>query len=63
MDDSASVKRPSESRIREALDLGDVDVFVVACPKDTVMYSSAVQALGVGDRIVVRDIIDLVRTS
>ncbi|MHA6642810.1 heterodisulfide reductase-related iron-sulfur binding cluster [Mesorhizobium sp. A623] len=63
MDDSASVERPSENRIKEALALGDVDAFVVACPKDTVMYSAAVQALGVEDRIVVRDMIDLVRTS
>ena len=63
MDDSKSVERPSESRIKEALALGDVDTFVVACPKDTVMYSAAVQALGVGDRIVVRDVIDLVRPS
>jgi Fe-S oxidoreductase len=52
MDDSKSVERPSESRIKEALALGDVDTFVVACPKDTVMYGAAVQALGVGDRIV-----------
>jgi Fe-S oxidoreductase len=63
MDDSKSVERPSESRIMEALALGDVGVFVVACPKDTVMYSAAVQALGVGDRIVVRDMIDLVRPT
>jgi len=27
------------------------------------MYSAAVQALGVGDRIVVKDVIDLVRPS
>lgn len=63
MDDSASIERPSENRIKEALALGDVGVFVVACPKDTVMYTSAVQALGVGDRIAVRDMIDLVRMS
>ncbi|WP_374379639.1 heterodisulfide reductase-related iron-sulfur binding cluster [Dongia sp.] len=63
LDDSKSVERPSESRIKEALALGDANVFVVACPKDTVMYSAAVQALGVGDRIVVRDMIDLVRPT
>ncbi|HVJ41892.1 MAG TPA: (Fe-S)-binding protein [Dongiaceae bacterium] len=63
MDDSKSVERPSESRIKEALALGDVDTFVVACPKDTVMYGAAVQALGVGDRITVRDMIDLVRPA
>jgi Fe-S oxidoreductase len=63
MDDSKSVERPSENRIKEALALGDVDLFVVACPKDTVMYGAAVQALGVGDQITVRDVIDLVRPS
>jgi len=63
MDDSAMTERPSENRIREALALGDVEMFVVACPKDTVMYSAAAQALGVGDRITVQDMIDLVRPS
>ena len=63
MDDSSVVERPSENRIKEALALGDVDMFVVACPKDTVMYTAAVQALGVEDRIVVQDIIDLVGPS
>jgi Fe-S oxidoreductase len=59
-DDTGVVERPSENRIREALALGDVEAFVVACPKDTVMYSAAVQALAVGDRLAVRDVIDLV---
>lgn len=61
MDDSMAVERPSENRIREALALGDVKMFVVACPKDTVMYSAAVQNLGATEQIDVRDIIDLVR--
>jgi Fe-S oxidoreductase len=60
MDDSASEERPSENRIKEALALGTVDTFVVSCPKDTVMYSAAVQNLGVEDQIEVLDIIDLV---
>ena len=60
MDDSASTERPSENRIREALALGDVDVFVVTCPKDLVMYSAAVDALGVADQIVVKDLGELV---
>lgn len=63
MDDSAMQERPSENRIKEALALGDAQVFAVSCPKDTVMYSAAVDSLGVGDRIVVRDIIDLIRPS
>lgn len=60
MDDSASIERPSENRIREALALGDVNVFVVTCPKDLVMYSAAVDALGVSDQIVVKDLCELV---
>lgn len=59
MDDQAMVERPSENRIKEALALEDVTAFVVTCPKDTVMYSAAVQNLGVADQIEVLDIIDL----
>ena len=59
MDDSAMTERPSEMRIKEALSTGNVTAFVVACPKDLIMYSAAVQALGVGDRIRVTDIADL----
>jgi Fe-S oxidoreductase len=59
--DEAGVKeRPSENRIREALALGDAEHFVVACPKDKVMYTAAVQALGVEDRIDVLDLADLI---
>jgi Fe-S oxidoreductase/nitrate reductase gamma subunit len=59
MDDSGMTERPSESRIKEALAIGNVTAFVVACPKDLIMYSAAVQNLGVGDRIRVTDIADL----
>ncbi len=60
MDDSAMVERPSENRIKEALALGDIDTFVVACPKDRVMYSAAVEALGVEDQLAVLDLIELI---
>ncbi|WP_104402368.1 (Fe-S)-binding protein [Vibrio penaeicida] len=60
MDDAHFKERPSESRIREALSLGKVDRFVVSCPKDVVMYSAAVQALGVEEQIVVQDLAELV---
>src|SRR5271163_4216332 len=55
MDDSAMEERPSENRIKEALALGDVDTFVVCCPKDLVMYSAAVESLGAQHSIKVRD--------
>lgn len=62
-DDSGVEERPSESRIREAIALGDVSLFVVSCPKDTVMYSAATQSLGVEDRLVVRDVVDLIEVA
>ena len=60
-DDTGVTERPSENRIKEALALGDAKYFIVACPKDKVMYTAAVQALGVEDRIEVRDIVDLIK--
>jgi hypothetical protein len=36
---------------------------VVACPKDTVMYTAAVQALGAQDRIKVCDVVDLIELA
>ncbi len=63
MDDSNMTERPSENRIKEALALGDARYFVVACPKDNVMYTAAVQALGAEGKIEVRDIIDLIEIA
>jgi len=60
MDDSKMEERPSENRIKEALTLGDVDVFVVSCPKDYAMFTDAVKTSGNEDKIRVMDIIDLV---
>jgi Fe-S oxidoreductase len=59
MNDSAMTERPSENRIKEALELGDVTSFIVTCPKDTIMYGAAIQALGVAHRIKVQDLADL----
>jgi Fe-S oxidoreductase len=52
-------ERPSESRIREAVAVG-VNYFVVACPKDFVMYTDAVKTTGNEERIQVVDLIQLV---
>jgi Fe-S oxidoreductase len=41
-------ERPSEQRIREALTLGELDYFLVSCPKDLAMYSDAVKVVGAG---------------
>lgn len=59
MDDSNLVERPSENRIKEALQL-DVDVFVVACPKDFTMYTDAAKTAANGTPLVVVDVIELV---
>ena len=63
MDDTGIKERPSENRIKEAVALGDAKYFVVACPKDVVMYTAAVQALGMEDQIEVKDIIELVEMA
>ena len=39
-------ERPSEQRIREAQTLGDLDYFLVSCPKDLAMYSDAAKVVG-----------------
>jgi Fe-S oxidoreductase len=63
MDDAGLSERPSENRIREAVGLGSVQYFVVACPKDVTMYEDAVKTSGQEGRIVVRDLIELVEEA
>ncbi|MGO9881971.1 MAG: (Fe-S)-binding protein [Solirubrobacteraceae bacterium] len=46
MEDSELEERPSEQRIREAQTLGELDYFLVSCPKDLAMYSDAVKTVG-----------------
>ena len=53
-------KRPSESRIDEAVALGDIDFFVVACPKDVTMYEDAIKTSGHQGSIALREISELV---
>ena len=43
--------------------LGTIDTFFASCPKDAVMYSAAAEDLGVGDRIEVCDLTELVFES
>jgi len=63
MDDSTLDERPSEMRIKEALALGNVDVFMVACPKDHTMYTDAVKTSGNKGKIAVKDIIELIEEA
>lgn len=60
MEEGAVKERPSESRIREAVALDGVTVFVTACPKDITMFRDAVKTTGNESRIVVKDLIELV---
>ncbi|HFQ94567.1 MAG TPA: (Fe-S)-binding protein, partial [Anaerolineae bacterium] len=63
-------ERPAENRIREALTVlppsangaGEA-IFVVACPKDVIMYTDAVKTTENEDNIVVKDIIELVEEA
>ncbi|WP_128625746.1 (Fe-S)-binding protein [Borborobacter arsenicus] len=59
MEDESTLERPSENRIREALALGDISLFVVACPKDIVMYTAAIENINASDKIKVKEISDL----
>ena len=60
MDEGEVELRPSEDRIHEAANLEGVTTFVVACPKDVTMYQDAVKTSGLEDKIVVKDLIELV---
>ena len=63
MDDAGLRERPSENRIREATELGSVQYFVVACPKDVTMYEDAVKTTGQEGRIAVKDLAELVEEA
>jgi Fe-S oxidoreductase len=60
MDDSALTERPSEIRIREAVELDRITDFIVSCPKDLTMFRAAVAATGNQEVLAVRDITELV---
>jgi len=53
-------ERPSENRIREALELDGVELFVVSCPKDVTMYEDAIKTTGSGERLRLRELTELI---
>ena len=55
-----SAQRPSENRIDEAVALGGVHFFTVACPKDVTMYEDAIKTSGHADEIELRELSELV---
>lgn len=60
LDEGLMEERPSENRVKEGAALPGVSMFVVACPKDITMFQDAVKTVGVEDKLVVKDLIDLV---
>ena len=56
-------RRPSEQRIDEAVELGRMDYFVVACPKDVTMYEDAIRTSGHEDGLELRELSELVLES
>jgi Fe-S oxidoreductase len=60
MDESGIDVRPAAMRVEEAAGLDGVDMLVVTCPKDLVMFEDAVKSSGLEDRLVVKDLVELV---
>jgi Fe-S oxidoreductase len=63
MEEGDVTERPSESRIKEAVELEGVSDFIVACPKDVTMYRDAVKTTGNEERLAVIDLIELVQAA
>ena len=61
--DTPGAERPSENRIREAVGLPDVELFVVACPKDVTMYEDAIKTSGNAQRIELRELTELIEEA
>jgi Fe-S oxidoreductase len=62
MEEEQVAQRPSESRVHEAARLG-VQYLVVACPKDLTMYRDAVKTAGLGSRLQVKELAELVEEA
>ncbi len=60
MKELPGTRRPSEARIEEAVALGGIDYFVVACPKDVTMYEDAIKTSGHQGDIALRELSELV---
>ncbi len=63
MEEGEIKERPSEMRIREAVELDGVGIFVVACPKDVTMYQDAVKTTGHEASLAIKDLIELVHDA
>ena len=61
--DDPGAERPSENRIHEAVGLGELDYFVVSCPKDVTMYEDAIKTSGNAERIELRELTELIEEA
>jgi len=61
--DQPGQERPSENRIREAVSLPDVGLFVVSCPKDVTMYEDAIKTSGNAEKIELRELTELIEEA
>ena len=60
MPDPVGKERPAENRMHEAASLGNLDAFVVCCPKDMTMFEDARKTSGHEGDFVVQDLAELV---
>jgi Fe-S oxidoreductase len=61
--DEPGTERPSENRIHEAVALGEIDYFVVSCPKDVTMYEDAIKTSGNAERLELRELTELLEEA
>jgi succinate dehydrogenase/fumarate reductase iron-sulfur protein len=61
-EDTEAEKRSGVSRVKEALELG-VDTIAVACPFCITMLEDAIKVLDVENKIVVKDILELIKEA
>ena len=61
--DPPGAERPAENRIREAVGLPGVELFVVACPKDVTMYEDAIKTSGNAGKLELRELTELVEEA
>ena len=60
MPDPVGKEKPAENRMHEAASLGNLDAFVVCCPKDMTMFEDARKTSGHESDFVVQDLAELV---
>lgn len=59
MEEGKILERPSENRIREALQ-AQAKILTVACPKDVIMFRDAVKTTAGGEALAIKDVTELV---